>query len=533
MLESLFGCKVNANVYVTPTGANQAFEAHFDWMDSIIVQITGCKVWRVSSNRSAVNPLPDTVFKLTNNTMPHNPNSRDSLFEMNDGTLMYLPRGFAHEAATNCSSHSSSSKGYHAGSSKDDEGPSIHVTFGLETATDSTVEIFLHFFISTSSADIITHSIRFSDRNCHSYNQGFVEGQGCLVDLIDGCDCGMYPHKLSKFGSGDSENSRRKLMCTADENPTHTTYRHVAQSHVNENYCNKGHNTNTDGEHRKSKSTIIDSDVPQMLKLHFRCISSGSILQVRDVSVEDLLHLILHVAATTEPMHTTHLYNNNKSERKEYSTSTSKNRSGVYNDTVDVKFSSSLNSSLLRQALATTTFTTRKQYKPNLYDVLPQSLEYLDIFFPSSNISQVLTRALIIGIDMEIFSYPVSTFQIPSSSSNRQERIPKGDAFSILKKLNYLKRFMTSSPIMHFSDNGIENHLSILEIREIINIREWDVSVTFGEYLLDVDYFVEKSFKFLNDGDDGEKGSKERNDNLYCASWKRMTDELRQQRAAH
>ena len=322
-------------------------------------------------------------------------------------------------------------------------------------------------------------------------------------------------------------------MCTADENPTHAHYRHVTESIASENDCNTGHSTNTGREHDKSISTIIHSDVPQLLKLHLRCLSSGSILQVREVSVEDLLHLILHVAATSEPMHTTHQYNNNKSERKEHSTTATKDSSGVYNDAADVKISSSLNSSLLRQALATTTFTTRNQYKPNLYDILPQSLQYLNIFFSSSNISQVLPRALIIGIDMGIFTYPVSTYQVPSSSSNKQERTPKGDAFSISKKLNYIKRFMTSSPSMRFSDNGIENHMNILEIRKIIDIRVWDVSVIFGEYLLDINYFVKKSFELLNDSEDGEKERKESKDNLYCSSWKRMTDELRQQRATH
>lgn len=64
MLESVFGCRVNANVYLTPNGFYQAFESHFDWMDGIIIQVIGCKVWSVDRDSSSIYPIPDTVFKV-------------------------------------------------------------------------------------------------------------------------------------------------------------------------------------------------------------------------------------------------------------------------------------------------------------------------------------------------------------------------------------------------------------------------------------------------------------------------------------
>lgn len=527
MLESLLGCKVNANVYVTPSGANQAFETHFDWMDSIIVQITGCKVWRVSSVRSALNPLPDTVFKVTKDigipsasgTMSQNSKCGDDLFRMSDGALLYLPRGFAHEAATNCSSSSSSSrsegKSRHAERSSNDSSPiedeisskipSIHITFGLETATDSTVEIFLHYFISISSDYIMAHGLRFSDEFCADEFQYLPE--------MRKCSAAVCYHDMNSY---DLEHSRSKSICKADENPTHAHYHHISDREYDTDLC-------ADSQLHKIESASIDPHEPQLLKIIFRSVSDDSILQVHDISSEDLLHLILHVAATTESIHIPHLFNASESkecsmsadsESNECSASAAMDSCRANNDATTAKIHPSLNSSLLRQAVATTTFTARNQYKPNLYDILPQSVEYLDAFLSSSSISQTLTRSLALGIDMGIFASKVPTH-------------PKGDALSMFKKLKYIKRFITSSPSLLFD---YSKYASISEIREIINFREWDVSVVMGAFLLDVKYFVSSSFELLNDSEESAGDNSETKINTYCASWKRMTDELRRYR---
>ena len=548
MLESLFGCKVNANVYVTPSGGTQAFETHFDWMDSIIVQITGCKVWRVSSVRSAVNPLPDTVFKVSNNidkfsgndAMPENSENVDDLFEMSDGALLYLPRGFAHEAATNCSSStstkssdsSSSSKSsdssrHHAKPAKDeiiDKTPSIHITFGLETATDSTVEIFLHFYISTCSNSIMTRSLRFLDVIYDT--DDIMEGQY----LVDVCHNNIYSYESYQLASEDLEHST--CIVTANHDPTNAHYR-----------SNTGRRTGRN--HHEINSMSSTADESQLIEMFFRCLSDGSIMRVRDISLSDLLHLILHVAATATAAATAttaatapHPYD--ASEVKESSTFTARGCNSV-NDGTTVNCTSPLNSSVLRQAIAVTTFTARNQYKPNLYDILPQSLEYLHDFLSSTSTSHLLQQAVTLGIDMGIFTVTISTPQNPSTTitTTRERTSPEGEELSTSKKLNYIKRFITSSPSLLFNHSrsvqniGIESKWSISEIREIFNFREWDVSVILGESLIDVEYFVRKSFELLNDSEgsvDGVEGSGESEVSLYCASWIRITDELRQQR---
>jgi Cupin superfamily protein len=550
MLESLFGCKVNANVYVTPSGANQAFETHFDWMDSVIVQIKGCKVWRVSSVRSAVNPLPDTVFKVSSNidefsgnkAMPLNERSIDDLFELSDGALLYLPRGFAHEAATNCSSSSSGtsssssdsssssssnsnnsssdSSRHHTRTAKDeiiDKIPSIHITFGLETATDSTVEIFLHFYISTCSNSIMTHSLRLLDEIYDT--DDIMEGQY----LVDVCHNNIYCYGPYQLASEDLE--RSTCIGTGNHDPTHAHYR-----------SNTGQRTGRDNH--EINSIISTADESQLVELYFRCISDSSILRVRDISLSDLLHLILHVAATATAAATSQPYDATKVKKS--STSTTNECNSVNNGMI-LNCTSSLNSSVLRQAIAVTTFTARNQYKPNLYDILPQSLEYLHDFLSSSSISHLLQQAVTLGIDMGFLTVTVSTPQNPSTTTIGEGKSPKGEEVSNMKKLNYIKRFITSSPSLLFNhsksvhDTGIESKWRISEIREIVNFREWDVSVILSESLIDVEYFIRKSFELLNDSEgsvDGAEGSGESEVNLYCASWIRMTDELRQQRAA-
>jgi ribosomal protein L16 Arg81 hydroxylase len=43
-LETALGYHVNVNLYISPQGGSQGFEAHLDWMDGFIFQITGQKV---------------------------------------------------------------------------------------------------------------------------------------------------------------------------------------------------------------------------------------------------------------------------------------------------------------------------------------------------------------------------------------------------------------------------------------------------------------------------------------------------------
>ena len=45
-LEAYTRILCNANLYLTPAGA-QGFDAHYDWMDGLVVQLDGAKRWRL------------------------------------------------------------------------------------------------------------------------------------------------------------------------------------------------------------------------------------------------------------------------------------------------------------------------------------------------------------------------------------------------------------------------------------------------------------------------------------------------------
>ena len=137
-LEDALGHRVNANLYVTPNDGNrnQAFEAHFDYMDGYVLQLAGCKYWRIARDPSTRMPIADTVFKVPSDAMEDAPRE----LEVRPGALLYLPRGFAHEAAVNCTQV----KGLQRAG---EDTVSIHVTLGLECGGDSTVEVILHHLV--------------------------------------------------------------------------------------------------------------------------------------------------------------------------------------------------------------------------------------------------------------------------------------------------------------------------------------------------------------------------------------------------
>lgn len=110
---------VFANTYLTPPDA-QAVPAHADDRDVLIVQVVGRKVWKVYSHVPIPHPysheqvgkggreVPSEVFKY--------PAVIDCILE--PGDVLYLPRGFVHEAKT---------------PSNGSPMPSFHVTIALAT----------------------------------------------------------------------------------------------------------------------------------------------------------------------------------------------------------------------------------------------------------------------------------------------------------------------------------------------------------------------------------------------------------------
>ena len=172
-LTQCLGLRVSANVYFTPPNST-AFEAHIDWMDGLVVQLQGVKRWRIWSPPLISLPRPDLVYSPYNGSDVVSSLSYE-IIQLQPGDLLYIPRGLTHEVST-------------AGSTF----PSLHITFGLETATHFTPQILLHhalrLFFATLAA--LPTGIIFHDDALKQRIEVPKEQVGHLLHLYLHCAAG-------------------------------------------------------------------------------------------------------------------------------------------------------------------------------------------------------------------------------------------------------------------------------------------------------------------------------------------------------
>jgi ribosomal protein L16 Arg81 hydroxylase len=111
-LFALFTCKITANLFLTPAGS-RAFPLHFDTHEVLVLQLSGRKHWRVYAPGELLPIKEHTVER----ELPADP-GRPLLLEREllPGDVLYVPRGFGHEAFT-------------------DGHASLHLTVGLHALT--------------------------------------------------------------------------------------------------------------------------------------------------------------------------------------------------------------------------------------------------------------------------------------------------------------------------------------------------------------------------------------------------------------
>jgi hypothetical protein len=108
-LERLFLHAVQANVYLTPAGA-QGFKTHFDTHDVLVLQVQGEKHWRLFPTPSL--PLPTRRTPWDRDLYP--PVGEPEGVMLRPGDALYIPRGTLHDAAAQAAGE-----------------PSLHITVGL------------------------------------------------------------------------------------------------------------------------------------------------------------------------------------------------------------------------------------------------------------------------------------------------------------------------------------------------------------------------------------------------------------------
>ena len=117
-LASLFGQpSVGANMYLTPPNS-QGLACHYDDHCVFVCQLFGTKRWKVFSQSNMRLPrLYDPLDSLRCSEVDSSVAGCE-LFSLTEGDVLYIPRGFLHEAYTEAGSESA--------------GYSLHLTFGIE-----------------------------------------------------------------------------------------------------------------------------------------------------------------------------------------------------------------------------------------------------------------------------------------------------------------------------------------------------------------------------------------------------------------
>ncbi len=109
-LEAYFTYPLQTNVYLTPPSA-QGFAPHYDTHDVFVLQIAGSKHWRIYGS-----PLPLPDRSLPSGSVKVHIGEPVHELDLTPGDLIYLPRGYIHEALTS-------------------ESESLHITVGIPPVT--------------------------------------------------------------------------------------------------------------------------------------------------------------------------------------------------------------------------------------------------------------------------------------------------------------------------------------------------------------------------------------------------------------
>ncbi|XP_062077473.1 uncharacterized protein LOC133782249 [Humulus lupulus] len=129
-LASMFGQpSVGANMYLTPPNS-QGLACHYDDHCVFVCQLYGTKQWKVFSQSNKQLPRLYDPLENLKFSEADSPAAGCELFSLREGDVLYIPRGFFHEAYTETGSGSA--------------GYSLHLTLGIEVEPPFEWEGFVH-----------------------------------------------------------------------------------------------------------------------------------------------------------------------------------------------------------------------------------------------------------------------------------------------------------------------------------------------------------------------------------------------------
>ena len=150
ILSQELGHVFSTNLYLTPSNG-QGFTPHYDNHDVFILQVLGFKHWKIEKKRRK---WPDRGVNRMDDKEGREIQGEAHSFTLNQGDVIYIPRGFVH--AAECGSE-----------------PSLHITLGLHPFTWS--DLLQAIFMA---------ALRNDEQLTHALLTGFLRGNG--DDLVRG-----------------------------------------------------------------------------------------------------------------------------------------------------------------------------------------------------------------------------------------------------------------------------------------------------------------------------------------------------------
>ena len=173
-LELEFGCMVGSNAYLTPGGDSQGFAPHYDDIEAFILQLEGRKRWRVYPPPNRAETLPRFSSRdYTEEDMEGTAPVIDTVLE--PGDILYMPRGWIHQA------HTPSSRG---GESQGGGGHSLHLTASAmqQWAWADLLDIIMPEALEAATASETSTSLR------EGLPRNFVNYMGAMYDTSNDDD---------------------------------------------------------------------------------------------------------------------------------------------------------------------------------------------------------------------------------------------------------------------------------------------------------------------------------------------------------
>lgn len=135
ILEAEWGCMAGSNTYLTPKGT-QGFAPHYDDIEAFLLQVEGTKHWKVYAPLDENHMLPRYS---SGNFKPEEIGKPILEVDLDEGDLLYFPRGFIHQARSAADKHS------------------LHVT--VSTGQQNTIGNFLEVLLPEAVAAAINSNV--------------------------------------------------------------------------------------------------------------------------------------------------------------------------------------------------------------------------------------------------------------------------------------------------------------------------------------------------------------------------------------